>query len=322
MSSAVPAGDAALFDEVIAKLRRSPRMLPTKLFYDARGAALFEQITTLPEYYPTRVESEILRAHGTDIAAWVGADAQVIEFGSGSGEKTRLLLEQLETPAEYLPIDIAASQLQAFASSLRAEFPGLQVHPIVADYTRGLRMPASPDAPGRTVVFFPGSTIGNFEPDEARAFLRRAAQLAGSGAGLLIGVDLKKDVAILERAYNDAAGVTAAFNLNILQHVNRLFAGTFDVSAFRHHAFYSAEHGRVEMHLISVPAQRVTLTAQDGRRETIELDAGEHIVTEYSYKYSVEEFVALADAAGFTWRRTWTDGARMFAELAFDVRGA
>ena len=320
MSSAVPTGDAALFDEVIGKLRRSPRMLPTKLFYDARGAALFEQITTLPEYYPTRVESEILHAHGSDIAAWVGADAHVIEFGSGSGEKTRLLLEHLETPAEYLPIDIAASQLQAFASSLRAEFPDLQVHPIVGDYTRGVRVPPVPDTAGRTVVFFPGSTIGNFEPDDARVFLRRAAQLAGSGAGLVIGVDLKKDVAILERAYNDSAGVTAAFNLNILQHVNRLFAGTFDMSSFRHHAFYGAEHGRVEMHLVSTAAQQATLTGPDGRRETIELEAGEHIVTEYSYKYDVEEFVALAGSAGFMWRQTWTDAARMFADIAFEVQ--
>ena len=320
MSGAAVIGDAALFDEVVTALRRSPRMLPTKLFYDARGAALFERITRLSEYYPTDAETEILRAHGRDIADWVGPDAHIIEFGSGSGEKTRLLLEQLASPAEYLPIDIAAAQLHAFAASLRAAFPALAVRPIVADYTRGLRVPPPPHTSGRTVVFFPGSTIGNFEPPDARSFLRSAAQLAGGGAGLIIGVDLKKDVAILERAYNDSAGITAAFNLNILQHVNRRFSGTFDPAAFRHHAFYNSEHGRIEMHLVSTAAQRVTLTAADGRQEIVELAAGESIVTEYSYKYTMEEFVALADAAGFSWQRTWTDAARMFAEMAFDVR--
>ena len=311
--------DARLFDEVTAALRRTPKMLPSKLFYDTRGAELFEQIMTLPEYYPTRTELGILDANAQAISSWIGAQARIVEFGSGSGDKTRLLLEHLATPSEYLPIDIAAAQLNEFAASLRLEFPDLRVRPIVADYTRGLRLPPRVPESGRTIVFFPGSTIGNFEPDAASSFLHSAAQLSGPGAGLLIGVDLRKDPALIERAYNDAAGVTAAFNRNILNHVNRLFAGNFDPDAFHHRAFFNDARGRIEMRLVSGRVQSATLNGPDGRETMFEFAEGEELVTEYSYKYTVEEFVRLAQAVGFQWRHTWTDEAQLFGELAFDV---
>lgn len=311
--------DARLFEEVTVALRQNPKMLPSKLFYDTRGAALFEQIMTLPEYYPTRTELGILDKNAQAISTWIGPQARIVEFGSGSGDKTRLLLEHLTSPSEYLPIDIAATQLNVFAASLRLDFPDLRVRPIVADYTRGLRLPPRAPESGRTIVFFPGSTIGNFEPDAASEFLQAAAQLSGSGAGLLIGVDLKKDPALIERAYNDEAGVTAAFNRNILKHVNGLFRGTFDPAAFHHRAFYNTARGRIEMRLVSASAQRATLHGPDGREATFDFAQGEELVTEYSYKYTVEEFVRLAQAVGFRWRHTWTDGAQLFGELAFDV---
>ncbi|MGQ0561635.1 MAG: L-histidine N(alpha)-methyltransferase [Gemmatimonadota bacterium] len=303
--------DAALLAEVVAGLSAPHKRLPCKLFYDDAGAALFERICRLPEYYPTRTELSILRTHGAAMARWIGAGARVVEFGSGSGEKTRVLLDQLDTPSEYVPIDIVQPQLGKFARSLGAAFPAIAVRPVCADYTHGIELPHTR---ARTIVFFPGSTVGNFEPAEALAFLRNAARLAGKGGGLLIGVDLRKARATLERAYNDAAGVTAAFNLNMLSHINRVCAGDFDPAQFEHRAVYNEKDHRIEMYLVSRVHQRVRVGAK-----RIGFAAGEAVLTEYSYKYDVASFQSLGVRAGFTPRAVWTDAALRFSVHAFDA---
>lgn len=308
LARATPPGD------VISGLTATPRGIPCKYFYDENGAALFQRICTLAEYYPTRTEIGILERHSGAIRGWIGPDTRLVEFGSGSGQKTRLLLRHLHEPHEYVPIDICAPQLVANARSLRRTFPGLVVKPVHGDYTSRVSLYPNGRA-RRTVVFFPGSTIGNFEPLEASAFLRRAADLAGPAGGLLIGVDLQKPVAVLERAYNDAAGVTAAFNRNILAHVNVLCGADFDLSRFEHVAFYDARASRIEMHLRSVTAQTVTL----GYARVLQLARGELIATEHSYKYDVDEFRELVREAGFVWRHTWLDARRWFSVHAFDV---
>jgi L-histidine Nalpha-methyltransferase len=299
--------------EVLEGLQREPKQLPPKYFYDEAGAALFERICTLPEYYPTRTELGILHAHATDMAAWIGPHARIIEFGSGSGDKTRVLLEHLENPAEYIPIDIATSQLTALAQEL-AHAPalqGLKITPISADYTQPIRLPQTDN---RSIVFFPGSTIGNFEPPAAIAFLHNAADLVGSTGGLLIGVDLRKDKATLERAYNDAAGVTAAFNLNMLTHINRISDADFDVARFRHRALYNEAEGRIEMYLDSTEDQLVTVGGTH-----IHFKSGESILTEYSYKYDIAGFQQLAAQAGFAPAAVWTDPDELFSVQAFNA---
>jgi L-histidine Nalpha-methyltransferase len=299
--------------EVLDGLQREPKQLPPKYFYDEAGAALFERICALPEYYPTRTELGILHAHAGAMAAWIGPHARVIEFGSGSGDKTRVLLEHLSDPAEYIPIDIASSQLTALARAL-AHAPalaGLKITPISADYTRPIRLPPTNH---RSIVFFPGSTIGNFEPEAAVEFMRNAADLVGSSGGLLIGVDLRKDQATLERAYNDAAGVTAAFNLNMLTHINRICEADFDITRFQHRALYNQTAGRIEMYLDSTEDQVVTV---GGTR--IHFKAGESILTEYSYKYDIAGFQQLAAQAGFTPAAVWTDPAVLFSVQAFNA---
>jgi len=319
MTGVMAETDRSAPEDVIERLTATPKSLPCKYFYDERGAALFEQICALPEYYPTRTETGILRTSVHEISHWAGAGARVIEFGSGSGDKTRLLLEHLRKPREYVPIDISYAQLVLNAESLRLAFPDLVVTPVHADYTKPLRLlHGEPDAQ-RTIVFFPGSTIGNFEPREAVAFLKRAAHLAGGNGGLIIGVDLKKDPDILDRAYNDAMGITAAFNLNILEHVNAVCGADFDASKFEHLAFYNSEAGRIEMHLRSTEAQTVILRGTSGGPVVIQLEDGELIGTEHSYKYEAEEFRALASSAGFILRHTWTDPENWFSIHAFDV---
>jgi dimethylhistidine N-methyltransferase len=308
-------------DDIIAGLAAKPRSIPCKYFYDERGAELFEEICRLDEYYPTRTEIGILERHRYAICHWVGKNARVIEYGSGSGEKTRLLLDHLETPLQYVPIDICLPQLMHNADHLRRAYPHVHVRPLHADYTHRLRVPANGRA-ARTVAFFPGSTIGNFEPLDAAAFLRRAAELAGPGGGLLIGVDLKKPVAILERAYNDARGITAAFNLNILAHVNALCGADFSASRFEHVAFYDGAR-RIEMHLRSLVPQRVTLRSARAREGplVIDVEQGELLRTEHCYKYDVDEFRDLVREAGFEPRYTWLDRQRWFGVYAFDVAG-
>ncbi|MCU0937179.1 MAG: L-histidine N(alpha)-methyltransferase [Gammaproteobacteria bacterium] len=297
---------ADLAAEVIAGLRRRPRYVPPKFFYDARGSQLFEAITATPEYYPTRTELEILRAHAGEIARRVGTGSLLVEPGGGSCAKVRILLEGLR-PCAYVPMDISREHLRLAAEQVAAEFPWLEVHAACTDFTRALEVPASaPEGP--RVAFFPGSSIGNFDPPAAVDFLAAVAELVGPGGFLLIGVDLKKDRAVLDAAYDDAAGVTAAFNRNLLERVNRELEADFDLAAWRHHAYYNESRGRIEMHLVSERAQTVHVAG-----EAFEFAAGETIHTENSYKYGVAEFQALAERAGFRPDAVWTDAQDLFS---------
>ena len=293
--------------EVQAGLASRPRRISPKYFYDAAGSQLFDRICELPEYYPTRTELRILGECATEIAGQIGPGAEIVEFGAGSLTKVRLLLDALESPRRYLPIDISGEHLEAAAERLKADYPQLVVQPIAADYTMPLVLPAPLPGAGKRVGFFPGSTIGNFEPDEALAFLQLAARML-RGGGLLIGVDLVKDPDRLHAAYNDAQGVTAAFNLNLLRRANAELDTDFDVDGFAHAAFYNAPKQRIEMHLVSRRAQAVSLNG-----ERFGFDEGETIHTEYSHKFTVEGLRALAVKAGFRPLAVWTDPERLFS---------
>ena len=297
---------ASLINEVLAGLAARPKALPPKLFYDSRGAQLFERICELPEYYLTRTEITILERHAPEIAALVGNGICLLELGSGAGIKVRLLLEHLR-PAMYVPIDISRQQLHASAATLAADYDWLEVHPVCADYCRPLELDFFPDA-ARRLVFFPGSTLGNFEPDEAAGFLEGLLALVGKDGSLLVSIDLKKDVGRIEAAYDDSAGVTAAFNLNILSRLRRELDAEVDPQGFRHQAFYNRHAGRVEMHLISRRPQTVVV---DGHE--FSFDEGETIHTENSYKYSIEEFRSLARRAGYLPQRVWVDSEALFS---------
>jgi dimethylhistidine N-methyltransferase len=299
-----PAAESDFADELLFGLRSEPKHIPCKYFYDAEGSRLFEQICALPEYYPTRVELRLLNAHAREMAAFIGAQADIVEFGAGAAEKIRPLLHALDSPRAYVPIDISGAYLDGIARRLRADFPALTIRPVVGDFTRELALPA-PTV--RRVGFFPGSTIGNFEPEEARAFLSNAARTL-RGGGLLIGVDLVKDPQILHAAYNDTAGITAAFNKNLLARANRETEADFDPSAFSHYAFYNPVRQRIEMYLISNWAQRVSVCGR-----AIFFAEGEAIHTENSHKYTVDGFRALASSAGFVPRAVWCDADRMFS---------
>jgi dimethylhistidine N-methyltransferase len=294
--------------QILDGLSRPQKTLSPKFFYDARGSALFERITRLPEYYLTRTELAIMRRHVREMAALVGPQASLIELGSGSSTKTRILLANLERLAAYVPVDISETQLQAAAAEIAAEFPQVEVLPVAADFTRPFRLPQPKVMPLRNIVYFPGSTIGNFGRDAALELLRVMHQMAAEGGALVIGVDLKKDRRIIERAYNDAQGVTAAFNLNMLSRLNREFGANFDLAAFEHRAIWVEEHGRIEMHLVSRKPQTVHVGGKAFR-----LAAGETIRTECSHKYTLEEFEALAARAGFAVHTVWTDDERLFS---------
>jgi dimethylhistidine N-methyltransferase len=295
-------------DEVVAGLVQPQKTLPPKYFYDARGSALFEAICETPEYYVTRAETALMLGHRSDMARRMGAGCALIEFGSGNGRKTRILVEAA-APAAYVPIDIAREQLEATAAEFASDFTDLAVIAVCADYSRPVALPQSGIlASRRRIVYFPGSTIGNFTPAEAAAFLRNAGALAGAGGALLIGVDLKKDKARLDAAYNDARGITAEFNLNLLTRINRELGADFDVAAFRHRAFYDEARGRIEMHLVSTKAQVVTV---GGRK--FPFRPGETIHTENSCKYSIPEFQNLCRDAGLAALECWTDPERLFA---------
>jgi dimethylhistidine N-methyltransferase len=293
--------------EMQAGLARKPRSISPKFFYDAAGSQLFDRICELPEYYPTRTELRILGECAGEIAEQIGPGAEIVEFGAGSLTKVRLLLDALEAPKRYLPIDISGEHLEAAAERLKADYPQLVVQPIAADYTMPLVLPAPLPGAGKRVGFFPGSTIGNFEPDEALAFLQLAARML-RGGGLLIGVDLVKEPARLHSAYNDTQGVTAAFNLNLLRRANAELDADFDLDGFAHAAFYNAPKQRIEMHLVSRRAQTVSL---DGERFGFE--EGETIHTEYSHKFTVDGLRALAVKAGFRPLAVWTDPERLFS---------
>lgn len=330
--------------DVLAGLGGTPKTLPSKHFYDAEGSRLFDRITELDAYYPTRTEAAILGRYGAEMTDLVapegGGGAVLVEYGSGSSVKTRLLLDRLPNLAAYVPLDISRAHLLATADGLRADYPALRIEPVVADYTGAFSLPPLPAA--RRVLFFPGSTIGNFVPDEARAFLQRMARVAGPGGTLLVGVDLRKDRATLERAYDDEQGVTAAFNRNLLVRINRELEGSFDLDAFAHRAVWNPEGdraansegnratnsggdgeaagetgeaaGRVEMHLVSLRAQTVRVGDH-----AFAFAEGETIHTENSYKYTPEGFGALARSAGWAVERVWMDDAGLFSVQALRV---
>lgn len=288
--------------EVAAGLSRSPKSWPCKFLYDYEGSLLFDRICALDEYYVTRTEISILRAHAEEIGSLCGPGCMIAELGSGSGVKTRLLLDALADPAAYAPIDISRRQLIESAAALRRRYPALEVMPLCADYNEPLRLPRPSRTPRRRIVFFPGSTIGNFEPGDAAVFLRRMASMCGDGGAILIGADMRKPRAMLERAYNDGQGVTAAFNLNVLRRINRELGANFRLGQFAHRAVYNEELGRIEMRLVSLCAQAVNIggAAFSFRR-------GEFITTEHSYKYTPDLFAALARRAGLAVHRMWTD---------------
>jgi len=295
-------------DAVLAGLAHQPKTLPCKFFYDERGSALFEEICKVPEYYLTRTEILILEEYADEIARCIGPHAQLIELGSGASLKVRILLQALEQPAAYVPVDISREHLRDAAAQLAADFPRLPVIAVCADYTRPFQLPPLPGPAGKQVGFFPGSTIGNFEPDAVVRFLRNCAELLGPAGEMLIGVDLKKDPAVLDRAYNDRAGINAAFNLNLLERINRELDGDIEVERFQHVAFYNPAAGRMELYLKSLAAQSLTIA---GRR--FDFATGELIHTENSYKYAIPEFHALAARAGFLPVHTWTDKDEFFS---------
>ena len=297
---------SAFARDVLDDLSQHPKRLSPKYFYDAAGSELFEQITRLPEYYPTRTELSILRDRAGAIAATLPKGAALVEFGAGATTKVRLLLNQCALGA-YVPVDISGDFLKAQADVLRQDFPGLDVYPVTADFTAPFTLPEAIAAMPK-VGFFPGSTLGNFEPHEACGFLRSARDILGHGAQMVIGVDLEKDERVLYEAYNDKAGVTARFNLNVLHRINRDLGGNFDLSAFTHRAIYNRDRHRIEMHLISRKSQTVRV-----RGHSFSFRAGETIHTENSYKYSLERFTALARGSGWTPRATWTDSSGLFS---------
>ena len=292
---------------VLAGLAQPQKQIPAKFFYDARGSQLFDRICELEAYYPTRTEIGLLQRHAGEIAEAAGSGATLVEFGSGSSRKVRILLDALEAPAAYVPIDISRAHLMNAAQALAEDYPGLPVVAICADYTRDFALPEEvPD--GAPLGLFPGSTLGNFAPVEAARFLKRIATLVGSGGGLLIGIDLQKDEAILHAAYNDPEGVTAAFNLNLLERMRRELGAELDLESFRHEAHYNRARGCIEMHLVSRRRQRIVV----GDR-SFDLEQGETIHTEDSRKYTLESFRAQAQAAGWRPLEAWVDDQRLFS---------
>jgi L-histidine Nalpha-methyltransferase len=304
--SAVASSQAPLFAEALRGLASMPKTLPPKLLYDVAGARLFERITALPEYYLTRAELEILQARVQEIADLTGPGATLIEYGSGAGTKVRLLLDALREPAAYVPIDISTAQLARVAADIAHEYPQLLVRPLAADYTRPVSLPALPQE-GPRLAFFPGSTIGNFHPTEAAAFLRRIRQTIGRDGALVLGVDRRKDPAILRAAYDDAAGVTAEFNRNVLRRLNRELGADFDLTRFSHRAVFDDAASRIEMHLVSDGRQTVHVAG-----ERITFEPGETIWTESSYKYDHSALETLVASAGFSLVRCWSDGRERF----------
>jgi dimethylhistidine N-methyltransferase len=299
---------------VLDGLAQPQKQIHPKYFYDAIGCKLFESICGLPEYYPTRTELAIMRSDAGEMAHTLGAGCAVIEIGCGNSEKTRLLLKALR-PVEFVPIDIAREQLEISCNMLAQSFPGMSIVAVRADFARPVDLPLANLRRGcRRILYFPGSTIGNFKPDEAHQFLRRWAPMLRPGGGALIGVDLEKDPALLNAAYNDTQGVTAAFNLNVLSRLNRELGANFDVHAFHHRALHCVDPGRVEMHLVSKHNQEVSI---NGRTFTFRAD--ETIHTESSYKYSLSEFQDLGRGAGFEPVQYWTDADNLFSVHYFKL---
>ena len=306
LRSIAPVESRELVSEVLNGLTSTPKTLPAKLFYDDEGARLFERICTLDEYYLTRSELSILRARVGEIAALAGPRCALVEYGSGAGTKIRLLLDALHAPAAYVPIDISHLQLERVAADLASDYPHVAICPLCADYTRPLTLPSLPPH-ARRLAFFPGSTIGNFHPAEAAAFLTRIRRTVGSGGMLVLGVDRRKAAGLLHAAYDDPQGVTAAFNLNMLRRINRELDADFDTRKFQHLAFFNDQASRVEMHLVSTEDQVVQIAG-----ESVEIARSETIWTESSYKYDEEQLANVVGSAGFAVERLWTDANAYF----------
>ena len=300
-------------DDVLQGLSHRPASIPPKYFYDIKGSKLFDQITRLPEYYPTRTETAILMQNAADIAAHVGTGNLLVEPGGGSCEKVHILLEGLQ-PCAYVPMDISRDHLQLAAEELAIAYPWLEIHAACTDFTRHMSLPTALPA-GKHVAFFPGSSIGNFRPEDAVVFLQSIAELVGPGGFLLIGVDLKKDKSVLQAAYDDRQGVTARFNLNLLERINRELGADFHLDNWAHQALYNEELGRIEMHLIATTEQSVQIHGQN-----FQFEQGETIHTENSYKYSSDEFVQLAARAGFISDKLWIDDDQLFSVHLFSVK--
>lgn len=303
-----------VLEEVLRGLYQEKKELPPKLLYDKKGSDIFDEICDLPEYYPTRSEKEILTRNAFEMSALIGPDALIIEPGAGVGEKIRLLLPYFESPAGYVPVEISKETLIDMSAEIASIFPEIKLYPVCADFTQSFNLDdIHEEEASKKVIFFPGSTIGNFTPSEAGSFLERMGEVVGEGGGLLIGVDMKKDSEILNKAYDDAQGVTAAFNLNLLQRLNSEIRTDFDAQAFRHRAYYNQDLGRVEMHLESLRDQTVRI---DGKK--VFFKAGETIHTESSYKYAVEEFIDLAKRAGWSSVKNWQDEGNLFSVYYFE----
>lgn len=294
--------------EVLRGLKKNQKELSPKYFYDKKGALLFDQICTSEEYYIPRVEASIMNMYIDEVVDLIGPEAFLIEYGSGSCNKVRLLLDNLSLPVAYVPIDISRQQLSEASRQLAREYPGIEILPVCADYTGSFELPIPRQAGRRRIIFFPGSTISNFNPSDARLFLENVTRICGMAGGLLIGVDLKKDPVVLHRAYNDSQGITSAFNLHLLERINLELGGDFDIDAFRHYAFYNPNASRIEMHLVSLKEKEVHLG-----NETITFTTGESIWTESSYKYTCDEFEQLAGSAGFKVRQVWKDERNWFS---------
>ena len=299
--------------ELVDGLQQPLKTISPKYFYDERGSQLFDRITELPEYYLTRTELSIMNRHIGEMASLIGPTASLIEFGSGSSQKIRILLEHLLNLAAYVPVDISREHLVASADALAADYPDIEVLPVAADFTQPFDLPNPAVMPVRNIVYFPGSTIGNFSPEAALGLLEVMHHEAGKGGGLLIGIDLRKDRDTLERAYNDASGVTAEFNLNVLNHLNDAFGADFDVGAYRHLAEYNETDGRIEMYLVSEKEQGVSIG--DAR---FAIAGGERILTEHSHKYALDDFNSLTAQVGFRAVKHWTDAGEKFAVCFFE----
>jgi dimethylhistidine N-methyltransferase len=306
--------DISFRDAVFEGLGATPKTLPCKFFYDAEGSRLFDKICELPEYYVTRVDLQLHRDHLDDIVRVLGDDALMAEFGSGSSIKTRLLLDKHKSLAGYVPIDISEKHLLATAAALRKRYPKLAILPVVADYTSDVKLPEFPREPKRVVVYFPGSSIGNFTHEESSAFLERARRLAGENGGLLIGIDMQKPLSVLLPAYNDAAGVTAAFNLNLLVRINKELGGNFELGQFEHQAIYNEREGRIEMLLVSRREQSARVAGRE-----FNFARGEAILTEYSHKYTLESFARTAAKAGLKIEKVWQDANKWFSLVYLTV---
>jgi len=297
-------------DDVVAGLGRDSKSIPCKYFYDERGSQLFEQICELDEYYLTRTELAIMQQHAGEMADQIGEGVMLVEFGSGSSVKTRILLDHLHRPIAYVPVDISADHLRKTAARLQRRYPSIERLPVCADFTEDFQLPTPSREPTHDAVYFPGSTIGNFQPEAARTLLRRIVRLCGCGGGLLIGIDLQKDPEIIEMAYNDSKGITAEFNLNLVDRMQRDLGASVQPEAFEHHASYNPESHRVEIGLISREDQEVTIGDH-----SFPLAEGELIRTEYSHNYTIDGFAELAAEAGLNLRKSWTDENDLFAVL-------